>query len=171
VKSISKMTQKKENFCLAYLETGNQSGAYRRAYSTVKMKQESIARNAFELMKDGYVSARVKELQESQRKRFEVTAANTLEELARIAFFDPRKMFHANGRLKGIDELDDDTAAALASFEVITASGSDEILETRKNKFQNKLNALEQIVRHLGFFKVDNVQGRRMVVIKDFTGL
>ncbi len=170
MKSISRMTQKKENFCLAYLETGNQSEAYRRAYNAENMKQASIARKASELMRDGYVSARVKELQTEQRKRFEITVANTLEELARIAFFDPRKMFHGDGRLKCIDELDEDTAAVLAGFDVITAPGSDKILETKKIKFHNKLNALDQIGRHLGLFRADNDQGRKMLIIKDFTG-
>ena len=37
------LTPKQENFCLAYLETGNASEAYRRAYDVANMKPESIA--------------------------------------------------------------------------------------------------------------------------------
>lgn len=170
MKSTKRMTQKKEKFCFAYLETGNQSEAYRRAYRAENMKKETVTRKASELMRDGYVSARVKELQAEQRKRFAATTANTVEELARIAFFDPRKMFHADGRLKTIHELDSDMAAALGGFDVVTALRGGEAIEVRKIRFNNKLNALEQLGRHLGLFQKDSSQVRKMVILKDFKG-
>jgi phage terminase small subunit len=36
------LTVKQENFCLAYMETGNASEAYRRAYNAGKMKPAVI---------------------------------------------------------------------------------------------------------------------------------
>ena len=47
-----------------------------------------------------------------------LTVERTLRELARIAYQDPRKLFHANGAPRAIHELDDDTAATVASFEI-----------------------------------------------------
>jgi phage terminase small subunit len=44
-----KLTIKQEEFCLAYIETGNASEAYRRAYSCGRMKAETVKRNAFRL--------------------------------------------------------------------------------------------------------------------------
>ena len=38
-----KLTAKQEAFARAYVETGNASEAYRRAYNAENMKQESIA--------------------------------------------------------------------------------------------------------------------------------
>jgi len=35
-------TQKQENFCLAYIECGNASEAYRRAYDAEYMKPETV---------------------------------------------------------------------------------------------------------------------------------
>ena len=51
--------------------------------------------------------------------RLEITADNVLNELAKLAFFDPRKFFKPDGSAIPITELDDDTAMALAGFEMI----------------------------------------------------
>ncbi|WFE85066.1 terminase small subunit [Parabacteroides chongii] len=45
------LTIKQENFCNYYLECGNASEAYRRAYSCSKMKDESVNSRAYELLK------------------------------------------------------------------------------------------------------------------------
>jgi phage terminase small subunit len=49
---------------------------------------------------------------------FEVTPERIVKELARVAFFQKKKMYHPDGSLKTVPEMDDDTAAALASVEV-----------------------------------------------------
>ena len=81
------LTQKQESFCLAYLETGNASEAYRRSYNAGKMKQEVIAVKACELLKTGSVAVRVAELQASAVERNKITVDDLLRELeeARIA--------------------------------------------------------------------------------------
>lgn len=48
----------------------------------------------------------------------EIRADNVLQELAKLAFFDPRKFFNPDGSPKHITDLDEDTAAALAGLEV-----------------------------------------------------
>ena len=40
------LTIKQENFCNYYIESGNASDAYRRAYSCEKMKDETVNRKA-----------------------------------------------------------------------------------------------------------------------------
>lgn len=57
-----KLTQKQEAFCLAYIETGNASDAYRRAYSADKMKPETVNRKAKALIDDGKITARLEDL-------------------------------------------------------------------------------------------------------------
>ncbi len=47
------MTIKQENFCNYYVETGNASEAYRRAYSCSKMKDGTVKVKAAELLKNG----------------------------------------------------------------------------------------------------------------------
>ncbi|MHB1934826.1 MAG: terminase small subunit [Leptospirillum sp.] len=57
-----KLTPKQEAFVLAYIETGNASEAYRRAYDAGKMLPGTINRKAFELLENGKVTARIAEL-------------------------------------------------------------------------------------------------------------
>lgn len=82
-----KLTVKQEAFCLAYIETGNASEAYRRSYSAEKMKQEVVAIEASRLLDNPNVALRVAELQQSVVKRHEVTVDSLMLELeeARVA--------------------------------------------------------------------------------------
>ena len=56
------LTAKQEAFCQAVVSGMNQSDAYRASYSAGKMKAESINSKAYELAKNGDITARVKEL-------------------------------------------------------------------------------------------------------------
>lgn len=75
------LTPKQENFCLAYLETGNASEAYRRAYDAEKMAPESVNRKAKEVMDNVKISARLEELREPIIARHNVTIDSLIAEL------------------------------------------------------------------------------------------
>lgn len=75
------LTPKQEAFCLAYIETGNASEAYRRAYDADGMKPESINRKAKELMDNGKIAARVASVQAVAAERALVTVQSLTEEL------------------------------------------------------------------------------------------
>lgn len=62
------LTPKQEAFCLAFIETGNASEAYRSAYNATRMKPESVHRKAKELVDHGKVSARLVVLREKLAK-------------------------------------------------------------------------------------------------------
>jgi len=70
---MAKLTPKQEAFIRAYLETGNASEAYRRAYITGKMKPSTIWRNAHALLGNNKVATRLAELQSAAQKRHDVT--------------------------------------------------------------------------------------------------
>ena len=78
---MRKLTPKQENFCLAYLETGNASEAYRRAYDASGMSDTSINRKAKELVDNGKIAARLDELREPILKRHAITVDDLLAEL------------------------------------------------------------------------------------------
>ena len=75
------LTPKQEAFCLAYIETGNASEAYRRAYDAEGMKPESVNRKAKELMDNGKIAARVASVQAIAVERALVTIQSLTEEL------------------------------------------------------------------------------------------
>lgn len=76
-----KLTPKQEAFCLAYVERGNASDAYRTAYKSENMKPESVNRLAFALLQNVKITSRLEELREIAAKRHEVTVDSLLAEL------------------------------------------------------------------------------------------
>lgn len=75
------LTPKQEAFALAYVETGNASEAYRRAYNAVKMKPETVNRTAKGLLDNRKIAARVAELQAEHVERHKLTVDDLLAEL------------------------------------------------------------------------------------------
>ena len=71
---MKRLTQKQENFCNYYIECGgNASEAYRRAYSCDKWKDKSVWEKASALLDDVKVQSRVRELQEEQKVKSDIT--------------------------------------------------------------------------------------------------
>lgn len=139
------LTPKQENFCIYYLETGNASEAYRRAYDTSKMKAETINRNAKALTDNNKIIARLAELTAPVLAKLEVTQEKTLRRLMQGQEFDIRLLYHPPdhpekpNQLKQPYELDDDTAkavigvkydkgGALIEYKIIDVKGCAELL-------------------------------------------
>ena len=159
-----KLTPKQETFCLAYIETGNASMAYKRSYAAEQMSAGAIEVEACRLLTHPKIAPRIAEIQAGHRKRHEVTVDRILAELARIGFSDIRKvvkwglkelgksgdspsgeMKFTNVAIVSSDEIDNDTAAAIA-----------EVSQTRdgiKVKLYDKRAALVDMGKHLGLFK------------------
>ena len=78
------LTPKQENFCLAYLESGNASEAYRRAYNAAKMKPETVNRNAKALLDNTKITTRIDELREPAVEAAQMTVEQHLKDLATI---------------------------------------------------------------------------------------
>ena len=85
-----------------------------------------------------------------------------MAEYAKLAFFDPRNLFGADGRPLPITELDDETAAAVAGLDVneqYDGTGRDRAFTgyVKKYRLADKRAALDSLARHLGMF-VDKVE-------------
>lgn len=96
-----KLTPKQEKFCLAYIETGNASEAYRRSYNAGKMKDTTVNRNAAALLKNNKVATRLSELQSAAQKRHEVTI-DSLTEMLREDRDLARKEGEANAAINAV---------------------------------------------------------------------
>lgn len=75
------LTVKQEKFCLAYLETGNASEAYRMSYDAEGMSRASINRKAKELIDNGKIAARMAELRAPLTAKAQLTVEDLLREL------------------------------------------------------------------------------------------
>lgn len=151
---MRELTPAQEAFAGAVASGMTQAEAYRQAYpKSLKWKDKTVWSRASELMAKGEVSGRVKELAKLAAERNEVTVERVLKEMARLAFFDIRKLVNSDGTPRALHELDDDTAAAIAGLEVVRVGnamiGEGEVL---KFKIADKNSALEKLAKHLQMF-------------------
>ncbi len=78
---VTGLTPQQESFCLELALSGNASEAYRRAYNAEKMKPETIARRAADLVANGKIAARLENLRFDARERSGITLAEHLATL------------------------------------------------------------------------------------------
>jgi phage terminase small subunit len=84
-KTKSKLTGRQEAFCRAYMETGNASEAYRRAFVTDKMAPHTIWRASSALKARPEVTARIAELEAAAAEAAVLNKAWVLNRLMRNA--------------------------------------------------------------------------------------
>ena len=78
---MANLTPKQEAFARAYIETGNASEAYRRAYDAENMKPEAIRVEACRLLADPNVTLMTNQLKAEAKERCMVTVSSLTEEL------------------------------------------------------------------------------------------
>lgn len=79
------LTDRQEQFCQVYIETGIQAEAYRRAYpKSLKWKRNSLDKKASVLMAMAKISRRVAELRAEHSARHNVTVDSLTADLQRI---------------------------------------------------------------------------------------
>lgn len=138
-------------FVCAYLSNGHNGTA---AAITAGYSAKSAAVTASQLIKDREIQQLIASEAQKAAQKSELTVERAVREVARIAFFDIRKLFDDDGQLKPVSELDDDTAAGIASIEVVEERGrnGEVIGYTKKLKVCDKNSALEKAMKYLGLF-------------------
>ena len=155
---MTKLTIKQEKFAIEFVKNGGDaSKAYRATYNAGRMKPATVWRKSAELMVNGKVAARIEGLRRNLNRKLEISAENALREIARIAFSDIRRLFDQEGNLKKITALDDDTAAAIASIDIVTKMNGEENVRIIKIKLWDKNAAMEKLGKHFRMF-VDKVE-------------
>lgn len=153
------LNAKQERFVQEYLVDLNATQAAIRAGYSAK----TAGQQGFDLLKKPEIQSRIAAAQQEREQRTGITQDRVLQELARIAFFDLRKLYREDGSLKAMHELDDDAAAVLAGVDVVEMAGGGEFggadgvkhvpMYTKKAKIPDKVAALGLAMRHLGMLK------------------
>ena len=147
------LTPKQERFCEEYLIDLNATqAAIRAGYS-----EKNAGKIGFQLIEKTRIQAALKEAQAALSQRTQITQDRVLREYAKLGFFDPRKLFNGDGSPVPIQDLDDDTAAAIAGLDVLEVyegTGADRVFTgyIKKYKIANKIGALDSMAKHLGLF-------------------
>ncbi|THF64333.1 terminase small subunit [Pseudothauera rhizosphaerae] len=143
------LTPKQAKFVGEYLIDLNATQAAIRAGYSAK----TADRIGAQLLGKTWVASAVAERMTARERRTEVTQDRVLLELARLAFFDPRRLLNDDGTPKQVTELDDDTAAAIAGMKVRTVASADGTTATvTEYKIADKGQAITNAMRHLGMF-------------------
>lgn len=140
------LTPKQARFIDEYLIDLNATQAAIRAGYSVRRSEVT----GCELVSNRKVAEAIAIKRKRLEIKTEITQERVLKEFARLAFFDPRKLLNDDGTPKPINELDDDTAAAIAGLDIEEANDNRGVV--RKYKIADKKGALDSVARHLGMF-------------------
>lgn len=147
------MTEKQGEFALECIRLGSPARAYRKAYDASKMSQTQVWVEANALLANPTIATRVAHYAAIADRAADVTVEKIARELFRVAFFDPRELFYADGRPIPINELPEDAARAIAGldvedlFEKNTDGARERVGNVKKYKIANKLQALETLAK------------------------
>ena len=157
---IDGLLPKQAAFVTEYLLCGNATKAALAAGYSQKTAHAIGAENLKKPAIAAIIGQKTSEIAARQDERLaamELTVERVRRETARIAFFDPRKMFAPDGRPLAITELDDDTAAVITGLDVLEeyeGSGQDRALvgHVKKYKIADKNTALDRAAKILKMY-------------------
>ncbi len=151
------MTPKQARWYGEYIKDFNGARASRACGSS----EASAAVDAARMLRNAKVAAAVEAWKCRQQNKMEITAERVLQELHKLATFDSRNLYYADGSRIPVHLLDDFTAAAVSAVEdettetTIAAGEGDAVKTVRRNqrvKMADKGQNLERLGRYFKLF-------------------
>lgn len=151
---MTPLTDKTIRFCDEYLIDFNGT----RAAIATGYSKKTAAQQASRLLNNVKVQEYLSKKKKAAANKLEATYERTMEEIARIALFDPIGLYDEDGALLPIHSMDANTRAALSTIEVTEeyeGHGEDRkfIGYTKKTKQWSKPWALGVLAEHHGIKK------------------
>lgn len=152
-----RLTDRQHRFVLEFAKLDNATAAARAAGYTGSDKY--LQKRGCILAASPRIAAAIAERRREVAATARISAERVLQEYARIAFHDPRRLFDAEGRPRPITELSEDEASAIAGLEVASV-GNDRIGvgQVTKVKLADRLAALDALAKHLGLVQPDGTR-------------
>jgi phage terminase small subunit len=150
---MKELAPRQAQFVAEYLIDLNATRAAERAGYSPKTAYSQGQR----MLKNVEIGNAVQAAMDKRADKLEITADRVLQEIAKLAFFDPAAFFEDDGSLKRIQDLDEHTRMAIAGIEVVELfEGSGEQRQAygllKKIKIADKGQNLERLGRHLKLF-------------------
>lgn len=149
-KGAGSAEERRQLFVEAYLSN---NGNATKAALAAGFSQKTAGQQGSRLLKNVEIRQLLDSKMAETFTNLKITRERILLERARLAFFDPRKLFDKDGHPIPIQDLDDDTAAALCGLDVSQQiiGGEDPITTTtKKYKLADKNASLTSLERQLG---------------------
>lgn len=152
---MSKLTAKQLIFCKEYLIDKNATRASVEAGYSKKTAEVQGSRMLRNVKVKEYIDTEL----EKMMNKLDISADRVMQELANIAFFDIRNIFDSNDNIQQIKDLDESTARAIGSvkFKQEKTDGEN-FAETMEVKANDKLRALDMLMKNMGMYESDNKQ-------------
>jgi len=157
----SDLTEKQLIFAKEYLVCMNATESAIKAGYSGKTAYSQGCR----LLKNVKVKAYVDEHLKERALQLDITPNRILEELGHIAFFNISNIFDGY-TLKHMEKLPESVTRAISSIKIREERGqaSEVIADLTEVKANDKLKALEMLMKHLGMFGADNEQGKQTII-------
>jgi hypothetical protein len=138
---------------------GNKAACYREIHPRSK-KISSVGPKACEYFNHPIVQERLKEALDAIGRKSDITQERVLREVARLAFYDVRRLVDDDNQPIAINKLEDGIAAAIVGVKVTTVLGNEDspAMTRYEYKLADKNTAAEKLMKHLGMFEKDNDQ-------------
>ncbi len=141
---------KQEKFCNYYVESGNASDAYRRAYSCKGKSDNTIWVESSRLANSPKVALRISELRSEMQRRSDITkdeAVGILADIARANIVDALEI-KSNEMFTTIVVRDVATLPISVQRAILSVKSTDKGYEL---KLYNKIDAIEKLSKLLGW--------------------
>lgn len=143
-----KLTPKQALFIAEYLVDGNAT----RAAIAAGFSPASADVTGAKLLRNAKI-AKVLRLRQARRAaKLEITAERVLQELAKLAFYDPGDLFDADGNVRALAAMNANIRAAVASLETERRESKMASTVIKKIRLADKGTNLERLGKHLKLF-------------------
>lgn len=160
------MTELQKRFADRYFETlnGCQSAIF-AGYSEATARQK-----AYELLQDKEIEEYLSELRAKSEAKHGISKDRWLSELEAIGFSNVQDFISDSNNIKDFSKLPEQKTKAVSSIKktVLEFEGGEK--HTVEFKLHDKLNALDKIGRHFGYFEKDNDQSKAVTTIINLGG-
>lgn len=166
-----KLTPKQAMFYGEYIKDFNGT----RAAIAIGVPEKSAAVFAARMLRNDKVAAAIEGWKLRQTERLEISAERVLNELHKLATFDPRNLYDKEGNRIPVHMLDDYTAAAVAGVEdetteTIDSSDKKVVRRSQRVKMADKGQNLERLGRYFKLFTDKLEHGGKVTLEQLVTG-
>ena len=144
-----KLTPKQAIFVAEYLIDANAT----RAAKAAGFEAASASVTGSRLLNNDKVSAAIQDAHARRAYKLAITAERVLQELAKLAYFDPGNLYDEDGERIPVHRLDPDTRAAIAAVEDESKQGGGYVTtRIQRVKMADKGQNLERLGKYLHLF-------------------
>ena len=147
------LTARERKFVILYVALGNGAEAMRQA----GYAEKTALSGSEHLLRRPAVVGAISKAEAAVMRKLQIDVDRTRQEMARIAFLDPRELYREDGTMKPPKEWPAHVAAAISSIKyhevpLVTADGVSVRGCTAEVRFVPKNPAIEMLGRHLEMF-------------------